>query len=61
MLREGHNPFEGQWDPRLLINEIEEHIGTQVVDIDPVVKGSNNYVSQTARIFECYTENLIIA
>lgn len=45
LVREGKNPFQGVWDINLLIQEIEEHINTQVVDIPVIYKGSNNYVS----------------
>ena len=38
-------PPEGVWDVKLLIREIEENLGAQVIDIPFVYNGSNNYVS----------------
>ncbi|KAJ5915585.1 hypothetical protein N7466_011518 [Penicillium verhagenii] len=43
LVREGKSPFQGLWNVNLLIQEIEKHIGSQVVDIPAVEKGSNNY------------------
>ena len=42
--RTGRSPFQELWDVNLLIEEIEEYTGTQVIDIPVVNKGSNNYV-----------------
>lgn len=44
-MRDGKSPFQGLWDINLLIQEIEEHTGAQMVDIPVVERGSNNYVS----------------
>lgn len=41
----GNSPFHGLWDLNLLIREIEENLGAEVIDIPIVSKGSNNYVS----------------
>lgn len=43
LVRSGNSPFHGVWDVNLLIREIEENVGAQVVDIPAVYKGSNNY------------------
>ncbi|OQD72824.1 hypothetical protein PENDEC_c019G05696 [Penicillium decumbens] len=43
LVRDGKSHFQGVWDVNLLIQEIEEHTNTQVVDIPVVDKGSNNY------------------
>lgn len=45
LVRGGNSPFDGVWDVNLLIQEIEENLGSQVIDILTVNKGSNNYVS----------------
>lgn len=45
LVRAGNSPFNGVWDVNLLIQEIEENLGSQVIDILTVNKGSNNYVS----------------
>lgn len=45
LVRNGNSPFHGVWDVNLLIREIEEGIGAQVIDIPATYKGSNNYVS----------------
>ncbi|KAJ6013774.1 hypothetical protein N7540_008365 [Penicillium herquei] len=47
LFREGKSPFRALWDVNLLIEEIEKHTGTQVVDIPVVDKGSNNYVTRS--------------
>jgi hypothetical protein len=44
LVRSGNSPFQDKWDVNLLIQEIEENLGAQVVDIPFVSKGSNNYV-----------------
>jgi hypothetical protein len=46
LVRQGNNPFAGRWDPRQLIEEVEQKLGVQVVDIGTIAKGSNNYVSR---------------
>ncbi|SPQ25208.1 90fc60f7-ab2a-41f3-9cd9-02792d38161e [Thermothielavioides terrestris] len=43
LVRSGNSPFQDKWDVNLLIQEIEENLGAQVVDIPFVSKGSNNY------------------
>lgn len=45
LVRGGNSPFDGVWDVNLLIQEIEGNLGSQVIDILTVNKGSNNYVS----------------
>ncbi len=45
LVRSGNSPFHGAWDVKLLIREVEEVLGTQVLDIPNVSKGSNSYVS----------------
>ena len=45
LVRSGKSPFHGVWDVNLLIREVEENLGAQVVDIPDVSRGSNNYVS----------------
>jgi len=45
LVRSGNSPFHGVWDINLLIREIEENLGAEVIDIPFVFKGSNNYVS----------------
>ena len=45
LVRAGNSPFNGVWDVNLLIQEIEENLGSRVTDILAVNKGSNNYVS----------------
>ena len=45
LVRSGNSPFHGVWDINLLIQEIEENLGAEVIDIPVVFKGSNNYVS----------------
>jgi hypothetical protein len=42
----GQSPFEQVWNINLLIQEIESHLRTTVVDIPVVYSGSNNYVSR---------------
>lgn len=44
LVRSGNSPFHGVWDVNLLIREIEENLGSQVIDILTVNRGSNNYV-----------------
>ncbi|KAF3911815.1 hypothetical protein AA313_de0207853 [Arthrobotrys entomopaga] len=39
----GKSPFQRVWDVKLLIREIEENLGAQVINIPTVSKGSNNY------------------
>jgi len=45
LVRNGSSPFQDVWDVNLLIQEIEENLGTTVIDIPVVYYGSNNYVS----------------
>lgn len=45
LVRSGNSPFQDRWDVNLLVREIEENLGAQVVDIPCVSNGSNNYVS----------------
>jgi len=45
LTRRGNNPFHEFWDVDVLIQEIEEQLGTRVVDIISISSGSNNYVS----------------
>jgi len=45
LVRAGNSPFKHAWDVNLLIQEVENNMGTQVFDIPFVSKGSNNYVS----------------
>jgi len=45
LVRSGNSPFRGVWDVKLLIREIEDNLGAQVLDIPALYKGSNNYVS----------------
>jgi len=45
LVRNGNSPFHGVWDVNLLIREIEQNLGTKVIDIPATYKGSNNYVS----------------
>lgn len=44
LVRNDNNPFQGVWDAKLLIQEIEEKLNNQITDIPIVDKGSNNYV-----------------
>lgn len=37
------SPFQRDWDLNFLIQEIEHNLNTQVIDIQLVSKGSNNY------------------
>ncbi|KAK4103338.1 hypothetical protein N658DRAFT_565712 [Parathielavia hyrcaniae] len=43
LARAGKSPFDGVWDVRLLVREIEEKLNTRVTDIPFIDKGSNNY------------------
>lgn len=51
------SPFHGVWDVKLLIQEIEEKLNTQVTDIPIVDTGSNNYVSFHSYIRSRITQN----
>lgn len=42
---EGKGPFAKDWDVQLLIAELEQKLGSKVLDVPIVEKGSNNYVS----------------
>ena len=53
LVRSGNSPMGKVWDVNLLIREIEEVLGSEVIDIPTVTKGSNNYVS----ILACYHHN----
>lgn len=44
LVRSDNSPFRRVWDVKLLIQEIEEKLNTQVIDIPIVDKGSNNFV-----------------
>ena len=44
LVRSDNSPFRKVWDVKLLIQEIEEKLNTQVIDIPVVDKGSNNFV-----------------
>ncbi|KAK3380345.1 hypothetical protein B0T24DRAFT_191041 [Lasiosphaeria ovina] len=43
LLRSCNTPFHGLWDADVLIREVEENLGAEVIDIPVVYKGSNNY------------------
>lgn len=45
LVRSGNSPFHKVWDINLLIREIEENLGAEVIDIPAISKGSNNCVS----------------
>jgi len=45
LVRSGNNPFHEFWDVNVLIQEVEEKLGTRVIDIPKISRGSNNYVS----------------
>jgi hypothetical protein len=45
LVRSGNSPFHGVWNVNLLIREIEENLGTQVIDVPVIYKGSNSLVS----------------
>jgi len=45
LARSGNSPFHGVWDINLLIREVEENLGAEVIDIPDIFMGSNNYVS----------------
>lgn len=47
LVRNDSSPFHSALDVKLLIQEIEENLHTQVTDIPIVDKGSNNYVSSS--------------
>ncbi|KAK3987618.1 hypothetical protein QBC44DRAFT_270819 [Cladorrhinum sp. PSN332] len=52
LVRSGKSPFDGVWDVKLLIQEIEEKLNTQITGIPAVSKGSNNYgfhITSTSR------------
>ena len=53
LVRSGNSPMSRVWDVNLLIREVEEVLGSEVIDIPTVTKGSNNYVSIPA----CYHQN----
>ncbi|KAM4066067.1 3-hydroxybutyryl-CoA dehydratase [Hirsutella rhossiliensis] len=45
LVRNGTSPFHNEWDVNLLLQEIEENLGAQVVDIPFVSSGANNYAA----------------
>jgi hypothetical protein len=45
LVRSGNSPFHDTWDVNLLIREIEDRLGAEVVNIPCVYNGANNYVS----------------
>lgn len=52
LVRTGQSPFDGVWDAKLLIQEIEDKLNTRITGIPAVSKGSNNYgfhITSTAR------------
>ena len=49
LVRSGNSPFHVVWDVKLLIREIEENIGAQVIDIPIVYMGANNYVGSCSQ------------
>ena len=53
LVRSGNSPFHGVWDVSLLIREVEESLGAQVIDIPAVYKGSNNFVGCSLPIDLC--------
>ena len=53
LVRSGNSPMSRVWDVNLLIREIEDVLGSEVIDIPTVTKGANNYVSVPA----CYLHN----
>jgi len=56
LVRSSNSPFDGAWDVNLIIREIEGNLGTEVIDIPAIYKGSNNYVSSYYNLY-----NLILA
>lgn len=46
LIQSGENPFSAVWDVNLLIREVQETLGAQVVDIPCVSHGSNSYVCE---------------
>lgn len=47
LVRRGNSPFQGIWDVNLLIREVEDSLGAQMINIPFVFSGSNNDVSFT--------------
>ena len=45
LARGDQRPFANRWDVNLLFQELEERLGSKVVDVPAVDKGSNKYVS----------------
>ncbi|KAL7939754.1 3-hydroxybutyryl-CoA dehydratase [Trichoderma chlorosporum] len=43
LVHNGKSPFSDVWDVNQLIQEIEEHLGTKIVDIPFVYDGANSY------------------
>lgn len=59
LVRNDNSPFQGVWDVKLLIQEIEEKLNIQVTDIPIVDKGSNNYVGSRLYIRGRINQNVI--
>jgi hypothetical protein len=47
LVRSGNSPFHGLWDVNLLIREIEENLGAQVIIIPVIYKGSSTRAPTT--------------
>jgi hypothetical protein len=45
LFRSGNSPLHGVWDVNLLNREVEENLGTQVIDVPVIYKRSNNLVN----------------
>ncbi|KAJ5086584.1 hypothetical protein NUU61_007891 [Penicillium alfredii] len=43
LVRSGNIPFRDVWDINLLVREIEENVGVQVIDIPRTYNDSNSY------------------
>ena len=50
LVRSGNSPFHGVWDVNLLIREIEDNLGAQLIDIPAIYYGSNNHVSSCCNL-----------
>ena len=59
LVRNHQDPFQGVWDVKLLIQEIEAKLNTKVLDIPIVDKGSNNYVGSRLCIRARLTQAVI--
>lgn len=49
LIRCGTSPYDGTWDAHLLLRDIEENLGTEVVNIPCVYTGRKNYVGSSVR------------